>query len=328
MEQKTTIDIILPHRIGDCILTLPALFCLDELIKKFDKKKTKIRLISGTAMLPFLKTLNLFKLELLSYPLKILSWFFPVDKAFFYLTSSKTLGYKAKLTYGQHKDAKKYLHYDINVPYIVEYFSNKFPNQQLLNFLKDEYKLSAVTINNFAICLELNYTFEQIKEVFPIAYEKLSSKTVAKSDYFVCCMEAGYGKKTTAERRGNPEDFIDVANYIHEKYGFKTIFIGMDKSTKIPNKPYLLDCRKKSNITNLIKIIDNSIGYFGNDTGPLHLANLLGKPSLGLYTTISPESYGPIFAHKNYPIFLMDDKKEVYSELDKMIQENTPINQH
>jgi ADP-heptose:LPS heptosyltransferase len=45
-----------------------------------------------------------------------------------------------------------------------------------------------------------------------------------------------------------------------------------------------------------------SKAYIGNDTGPLHLANLIQIPSLCIYLSTEPQTYGPIFADLNFPL--------------------------
>ncbi len=316
-----TLDILLPHRIGDCLLTIPSIMCLKELNQKHNQNQIKIRLICGETMFPLVKNLNIAEPVKLTYGLKLKSWMSPKDKAFFYLISSKTIGFKAKETYGQNNKSKKYLNFDVNIPYLIEIDTRLFPDKKLLEHLKKKYDLSNVAINNFALCLSLGYTSEQIKQVLPTVFKELSCKqTKTKNNYLVCCMEAGYGKKRVANRRWKSEDFLLLSEFIYSEYKLSTVFIGMDKEPHIPIKPYLIDCRQKSSINNLEETIKNSVGYYGNDTGPLHLANFLNKPTCGIYTTVTPEAYGPILSNNNYPVYNPKNVDEVKHTIKQMIE--------
>ena len=307
-RKTVSLDIVLPHRIGDCLLTIPAIMCLKELNQKHNQNQIKIRLVCGETMFPLIKKLDIAESVKLTYGLKLKSWILPKDKAFFYLMSSKTIGFK-------------YLNFDVDIPYLIEIDTRLFPDEKLLEHLKKKYDLSNVAINNFALCLSLGYTSEQIQQVLPTVFKELSYKqTKTKNNYLVCCMEAGYGKKRVANRRWKSEDFLLLSEFIYSEYKLSTVFIGMDKEPCIPSKPYLIDCREKSSIGKLEGTIKNSAGYYGNDTGPLHLANFLNKPTCGIYTTVTPEAYGPILSNNNYPICNPKSIDEVKHTIKQMIE--------
>ena len=62
MRKKTEkIDIILPSRIGDCILSLPSLLCLKQVAEKFPEKKLKITIFSTSKLTEIIQKLNLFE---------------------------------------------------------------------------------------------------------------------------------------------------------------------------------------------------------------------------------------------------------------------------
>ena len=58
-----TVDIILPSRIGDCILSLPSLLCLKQLTDKYPDKNLKINLFSTSKLTEVLQKLNLFEVK-------------------------------------------------------------------------------------------------------------------------------------------------------------------------------------------------------------------------------------------------------------------------
>ena len=105
--------------------------------------------------------------------------------------------------------------------------------------------------------------------------------------------------------------FMDKANLgqesglmlrnIYEKYGLKSAFIGIDDSRSLPNTDYIYDFRKKLIFTQTTQLMKHSMAYIGNDTGPMHLANLIKKPTLGIYSreTSMTTTYYPIFNNLN-----------------------------
>ena len=110
------------------------------------------------------------------------------------------------------------------------------------------------------------------------------------------------------------EDFIKLANNLHEKKIFDYIYLicGAEKSyladniIKSSNKNYFINCSKKD-LGGIIFAIKNSIFFVGNNSGPLNLAAALGVPSFGLIANdpveelkfskidiITPENYNNI----------------------------------
>lgn len=328
MTIKKRTDIILPNRIGDSILTIPALLCLKQLKKALNNDESSTRIVCSKSMKSFFERLNLFETIALSRTSKIKSWLNTSEQAFFFLNSSQILGYKTKISYGQNIESKKYVKYNRHVPYLLDKDTERFADKNLLNLLQNKYKFSIVAINNFSLCLSLGYTYEQIRDVFSFEskYFSFDSEIFSDKKYLICCMEAAYGKKKMSSRRWNCENFFALAEHAFEKYGLETVFVGIDKEVEIPSRPYFIDYRAKVSIDGLYELIQNSYAYIGNDTGPLHMCNLAGKPTLGIYSLEAPEVYGPVFANNNYAILNPSSKEEVLMLMENMIDNHLCVN--
>ena len=249
-----------------------------------------------------------FELKVLNLSDKFFSWFFPYDKAFFLAPSNSNFGLRAKISYGEVIKQKPLMRYSKDL-----YFLGRPRNTQdilgdkLFNFLRNNLGLSFASIRFFGICKELDISAEEIINNFNLpsnfTCDEIGEIIKTKEKYLVFCAEASYGSKKDLGRRWSAEKFLELANITYEKYGLKSVFIGIDnKEFILPEKAHITDLRQKLNLLELISVLKNSMGYVGNDTGPLHLANLLGIKSLGIYLKTSPEEYGPIFPRLNIPV--------------------------
>lgn len=304
-KKNETIDIILPSRIGDCILSFPALLCLKQLIERQSDKNLKIRLFSTNKLTEIIDKLNLFEVKQYNNFAKIKSFINPSNKAIFLEPSMRNLGFFAKKTYGIEISQKK-LKYSVNMPYLHTEQAPKYIEEKLLNFLADKYKFSICSIIYFRMLLELDFSSEDIIDTFDFTDDSLNfeikntKKEQNIKNYMVFCMEAAYGGKHDADRRFNEEKYFEIAKEIYDKFGFNSAFIGIDDCIKLPAVDYIIDFRKKLDFLELAQLMKSSKGYIGNDTGPLHLANLMKSPSLGIYARENTiKNYGPIFSNLN-----------------------------
>src|SRR6266487_3283608 len=80
------IDIILPNRIGDAIMTLPAIVCLNQLIAAFSPDAFRVRLYTHVPIVDILEALDLFEVRRFDFSAKVGSWLSPAGKAFFLTT--------------------------------------------------------------------------------------------------------------------------------------------------------------------------------------------------------------------------------------------------
>jgi len=306
MKNKVgSVDIILPSRIGDCILSLPSLLCLKQLIEKYPEKNLKITIFSTSKLTEILQKLDLFEVKQFLNIQKLKTIFNPSNKAIFLHTCMDNHGFFAKKTYGINITGKK-ICYQNDMPYLYVDQTQKYLPEILFQNLKEKFDFSIISISFFGMLLEIGFSTEEIIETFnfnenSLNFEKEITHWKPKiQSYIVFCMEAAYGSKGDADRRYKEELYFEIANHIYEKYGLNSAFIGIDNKIKIPSVNYIYDFRKKIDFLQLTQLIKDSEGYIGNDTGPLHLANLMKKLSLGIYSReTSMKTYHPVFNNLN-----------------------------
>lgn len=86
--------------------------------------------------------------------------------------------------------------------------------------------------------------------------------------------------------------YIELANLLAEK-GYAVYFSGTEKEglafrEDLPKHPNIIDISGKSSLAELIAFIDECDYLVACSTGPLHLAAVLGKHAIGLYTDLRP----------------------------------------
>lgn len=326
LNQQEKIDIILPSRLGDCIISLSAIVCLKQL-NQLHNNKYNIRLVSTNALTRVIESLDLFEIIDLNLQNKIFSWIKPADKVITLLTSSKTLGYKAKESYG-HNISNKAVKFDVHMPYLNVENTKEHINSELFDYLFIEKNISTVGISFFGICLELGFTPEEIIKNFYFDQNSLEFRKniidwdsgLKADNYYVFCMEAAYGSKNDNDRRWNESNYFEISQRLYKEYNIESAFIGINNSIKLPDKPYMHDFRKKLSLEKTCMLFKHSRGYIGNDTGPLHIANLMKKPSVGVYfRKASLIDYTPIFKSLNNPVFSPQNIDEVYSYIKTLV---------
>jgi heptosyltransferase I len=103
-----------------------------------------------------------------------------------------------------------------------------------------------------------------------------------------------------AEKNWSPSRYAEALDRIHAELGLVPVLVGgpspvertaadaMMSLTRAPVVDALGD-----DIRRLIWLLDGSRIVLSPDTGPLHVANALGKPVVGLYGYTNPLRYGP-----------------------------------
>ena len=328
MKNKVeSVDIILPSRIGDCILGFPSLLCLKQLLEKFPEKSIKVNLFSTNKLTDIIKALEFFKVKQFSNIQKLKTIFNPSDKAIFLHTCMDNHGFFAKNTYGINITGKK-IHYQNDMPYLYVEQTHKYIPEGLYNFLQEKFNFSVCVIAFFGMILEIGFSVEEIIETFKFDKNSLSfAKEITDwkpeiKSYVVICMEAAYGSKGDADRRFSSELYYEVALHIYEKFGLKSAFIGINNKIKLPDADYIYDYRKKIDFVQLAQLIKYSEGYLGNDTGPLHLTNLFKKHSLGIYSreTSMRTTYYPIFNYLNTRVLGFPESEIVDNFCSKLVK--------
>lgn len=109
-----------------------------------------------------------------------------------------------------------------------------------------------------------------------------------------------------------PLDYYQkVIHYLLKKRGVKIILIGAREDmsyvskleNKIRDKDRVINLSGQISIKELIFLMKQSHLYLGNDSGPLHLAEACGLPSVSFFGPESPEVYGHP-GDKNYIFYL------------------------
>jgi ADP-heptose:LPS heptosyltransferase len=319
--QNKRIDIILPWRIGDAILNIPMLVCIKQLNEKYNDNN-KIRIIAQPFLSKLYAPLDIFECKRLTVGRKTISHLKPADIAFFIETINVNWGYTAKTKYGLTNSFKKIIKFDYELPFMnINKFMDFLP-EELVSFLQTKYGLSQYSISLFGILLELGYTAEQIIDTFNFSPDCLDLSNfnvflnpVMNEKYVVFCMEAAYGKKGDANRRWDETYYIEIANRCFEDLNLKSIFVGINQDFKLPDEPNFIDLRKQLNLFQLAQVLKSSVCYIGNDTAPLHIANIMQRPSIGAYfMKHSLTDFSPVFPELNTQVYCPQAPEDLYEK--------------
>ena len=98
-------------------------------------------------------------------------------------------------------------------------------------------------------------------------------------------------------KRWPPENFGAVARQAIDRFGGSVIFIGTRDDAEISkmvklNQPGLNLCGQTS-LQQLAAVLERADAVLANDTGPLHLAAALGRPTIAPYTCTLVVRHGP-----------------------------------
>lgn len=319
--QNKRIDIILPWRIGDALLNIPMLVCLKQLNNRY-VDNNEIKIVAQPFLAKLYAQLGIFECTPLTFTNRLLSHLKPADVAFFTETINTNWGYTAKKTYGLINKHKKIIKFDHELPFMNINKFREFIPEELISFLQDKYALSQYSISLFGILLKLGYTTEQIIETFDFSPDCLALNNFngfnnpdLNEKYVVFCMEAAYGKKGDANRRWNEDYYIEIANRCFEEFKLKSVFVGINQDFKLPEKPNFIDLRKQLDLFQLAQVLKSAVYYIGNDTAPLHIANIMQTPSVGAYfMKHSLTDFGPVFPNLNIKVYQPQNPEEIYNE--------------
>jgi heptosyltransferase I len=102
-------------------------------------------------------------------------------------------------------------------------------------------------------------------------------------------------------RNWDVESYAKVIDHAAGKFGLPTVLTGGPSETernyasaiedKANAKP--LNLVGKTNLKELLAVLQRAVVAIAPDTGPAHLANALGTPVIGLYATSNPQRTGP-----------------------------------
>lgn len=325
--------IILPNKLGDSILSLPLILCLRKLAETYGPPGIAIEFVTYAPLLKVFAAVGVTDITMMSLAARIKSWIKPADKALFLIATSKNFGFYARTTYGLRQSNKWLVRFDRDLKFLR---SESLP-LELEHYLMSECGLPRFSVRQFGTALEIGYTVDQIKSAFtfsrkslPINHSLLAEPSTIGAPYLICCMEAASGKgRRNDHRRWISDHYLTLATRIREQYGFHIAFVGIANEPPIPDLDGFHDLRGKLDLWQLFQLSTYASGYFGNDTGPLHMANLAGVPSVGVYP--AENEYAPLFSEFNCVIMKPDSPEDVYPAIQRMImaagtsETNNPI---
>lgn len=311
------IALILPNRVGDAILALPLVLCLRDLERRNRAGRT-VEAFTSAPVIEVFRSVGVAGVYPFGSASKLKSWISPPDKAFFLTASSKNFGFRSRVSYGLNQKNKLLVRYTHDLSFL----RGKPIDPQLGEYLSNECRLPAYSIEMFGIMEHLGYGVEDIRAAFSFSRERVApdrSRFDSRPDivppYLVCCMEAAYGKvRNNADRRWDTDNYLSLAAWLVERYGCSVIFIGLDREPQLPESERFLDLRGKLTLFQLFQLMAGAVGYLGNDTGPLHLANLAGIPSVGVYSRA--DYHAPLFGDLNRVFMNPSAPEELMPALD------------
>ena len=315
------VTVVLSNKLGDSILSLPLILCLRKLGAAFESPEFMIDFISYQPLKEVFESVGAHSVTQMSLGGKIKSWFNPPDRAFFLIASSKNFGFHARTTYGLRQSNKWMTRFDHDLKFLR---SEPLPIQ-LVQYLSTECGLPPFSVRQFGIVLELGYSVEQIISTFsfsseslPIDNSRLTDEQKIAAPYLICCIEAASGRgKRNDHRRWVAEHYLAIAEKIREQHDLRIAFVGISSDPPVPAADGFLDLRGKLNLWQLFKLAAGAIGYFGNDTGPMHMANLARIPTVGVYP--AENDYAPMFGELHTALIAPASPDDVYPSVQRMI---------
>ncbi len=100
-------------------------------------------------------------------------------------------------------------------------------------------------------------------------------------------------------RRWDENNFVALANYLHQKHNFEIVFIGAsDDFSSIDKLQKKLDFKTYNiagefNLSEFAALVSKANLYVGNESGPLSIASVSDLPTLGLFGPGEPEVFYP-----------------------------------
>ena len=117
----------------------------------------------------------------------------------------------------------------------------------------------------------------------------------------IVCVNINAGKLSLL-RRWPQENFAELILGLYHRFGVKTVLIGgkedisyVDEFTKkLPNNIDIFNFCGKLSIKELIGLFSKSRLLITNDSGPLHIASIVGLPTVSFFGPETPYLYGPL----------------------------------
>ncbi|MFI5251744.1 MAG: glycosyltransferase family 9 protein [Bacteroidota bacterium] len=118
-------------------------------------------------------------------------------------------------------------------------------------------------------------------------------------------------------------NFLSLAHQLANERSARVVIIGLQEELKrIPNESIIeksMQLFYSENVEELLALFKLTSLYIGNDSGPLHLASMMGIPCIGLYGPAPPHLTAPandgnIYCYHKFECSPCDQKKCVHPE--------------
>lgn len=95
-------------------------------------------------------------------------------------------------------------------------------------------------------------------------------------------------------KRWPPEKFAACVRPLRERFGLESIVAGgPDDAALAARIPGARDLTGKTNLRQLVALLERAALVIANDTGPMHIAAALGRPLVSMYGPTNPTLTGP-----------------------------------
>jgi len=165
---------------------------------------------------------------------------------------------------------------------------------------------------NLQIPKQLGLSVENIKPKIDISISEddklrvlqmLDEYEIDKSDRFIV-LHIGSNRPS---RRWSIDRFAEVVSSLVEKYSARIVCIGGELEERwvsslqtLVDKDYVVDMTGKTNIKQLIYLISLAALFIGHSSGPLHIAYMVGTPTVSLWGASSLGAWGPVWEKEKH----------------------------
>lgn len=315
MAPATRNACVLPNRVGDCILSLPA---AATLALSLPPGSPPLTLHVNSPLKPLLELLDVpWRVRTLGVGDKLATWLHPYDVLVHCMWSSHGQGFAARHQAGFKQPGKRFLPYQQNLPFLaLESALAELPPALVTALHADRTTpgwLSVAALRYMGIgeaCFDVSLaawlkTYHhqaRPRLVLPrLPFEQLPPSVrqlvVAGRPYLTLCLEAGYGTRRKAERKWSVALWQTLMKELLVAWPeLSLVVVGLEGAPELPQDPRVVDVRGPGSLLTVAAIQQYSGGYVGNDSGLLHLSNLAHVPAVGFYLITDVRHYGTIHA--------------------------------
>ncbi len=274
---KGDLGVVLLHRLGDAIFTIPAV----EVLSIFSKKRI--------ILIAFPETIPIYKSAFPEFE------YVDVNHSDFWLNDRIAKPSIRK----RIKSLKLSTIYDLTGTARSATLIANYPANQIIGLNEDYYKTiytDYIPIRNKPHLID-NY-LDVVKRFFPPS-EKRYSKGVSnlKGEFILIHPFASIKSKEWGLNR-----FIQLAIRLNTEYDCLIISspqkLAPDIKVELEDKG--LSFIETESISDLINVIKKCTLLVGNDSGPVHIANFLGKPTFTIYGPTNPDYHKPLSGDNKY----------------------------